>query len=52
MSQQEVDDAILLERAVEFAFETKAVVGLVRFDKAYELVPSLIGRENEQPILW
>ena len=52
MSQQEVDDAILLERAVEFAFEAKRWWDLVRFDKAYELVPSLIGRENEQPILW
>ncbi|MCO6475333.1 MAG: RagB/SusD family nutrient uptake outer membrane protein [Phaeodactylibacter sp.] len=52
MSQEEVDDAILLERAVEFAFEAKRWWDLVRFDKAYELVPSLIGREGEQPILW
>ena len=52
MSQPEVDDAILSERAVEFAFEGKRWWDLVRFGKAYELVPSLVGRENEQPILW
>jgi len=52
MSQEEVDAAILQERAIEFAFEAKRWWDLVRFDKAYELVPSLIGREGEQPILW
>lgn len=52
MSQQAVDDAILLERGVEFAFEGKRWFDLVRFDKAYDIVPSLKGRENEQPILW
>ncbi len=51
-SQAEVDDAILLERSVEFAFEGKRWWDLVRNDKAYALVPNLVGRENEQPILW
>lgn len=52
MSQADVDDAILSERAVEFAFEGKRWWDLVRFDKVYDLVPSLVGRENDQPILW
>lgn len=52
MSPDEVDDAILQERGIEFAFEGKRWWDIVRFGKAYELVPSLIGRGNEQPILW
>ena len=49
MSQQDVDDAILREKAVEFAFEGKRWWDLVRFGKAYDLVPSLT---SGQPILW
>lgn len=47
-----VDAAILSERGVEFAYEGKRWWDLVRFGKAYELVPNLVGRENAQPILW
>ncbi|GJM29613.1 MAG: hypothetical protein DHS20C17_22480 [Cyclobacteriaceae bacterium] len=52
VDQSDVDEAILNERGVELAFEGKRWFDLVRFGKAYELVPSLIGRESEQPILW
>lgn len=52
LSEQEVDDAILQERAVEFGFEGKRWWDLVRFGKAYDLVPSLAGKEGQQPILW
>ncbi len=51
-SQTEVDEAILLEKAIEFAFEGKRFFDLVRFGKAYELIPSLVGREATKPILW
>ncbi len=52
MKQSAVDEAILMERGIELAFEGKRWFDLVRFDKAYEIVPSLKGRENDQPILW
>ena len=42
----ENDAAILQERLLEFAFECKRWWDLVRFDKAFELVPSLVGRDN------
>ena len=42
----ENDAAILQERLLEFAFECKRWWDLVRFDKAFELVPSLAGLDN------
>lgn len=50
-SQEENDEAILQERLFELAFESKRWWDLIRFGKAFELVPSLQGRENEQHLL-
>ncbi len=47
MSQQETDDAILHERIIEFAAELKSWYDIIRFGKAFEIIPSLVGRENE-----
>lgn len=52
MTQSDVDNAILLERSVEFAFESRRFFDLVRFNRAYSDIPDLVGRENDQPILW
>lgn len=46
------DDAILKERLFEFSLEGKRWWDLVRFGKAYELVPALQGKEGQIPILW
>ncbi len=51
-TQEENDEAILQERLFELAYEGTRWWDLVRFGKAYELVPSLQGRENEAPILF
>ena len=45
---EENDAAILQERLLEFATECKRWWDLVRFDKAFELVPSLVGRDNQE----
>lgn len=50
-SQSDNDDAILQERLFELAFEGKRWWDLVRFNKAFELVPSLVGREGNQGLL-
>ncbi|GJM34294.1 MAG: membrane protein [Saprospiraceae bacterium] len=50
-SQADNDDAILQERLFELSFEAKRWWDLVRFDKAFELVPSLNGRENDRYLL-
>jgi len=50
-SQIENDEAILQERLLEFAFESKRWWDLVRFDKAFELVPSLQGKSSERHLL-
>ncbi|WP_235114425.1 RagB/SusD family nutrient uptake outer membrane protein [Cyclobacterium qasimii] len=52
-SQTENDEAILQERLFELAFEGKRWWDLVRFDKAFEKVPSLQGKEGQNYLmLW
>ena len=51
MGQVANEEEILQERLLELAFEGKRWWDLVRFDKAFELVPSLQGRESEQHLL-
>lgn len=50
-SQVSNDEAILKERLLELAFEGKRWWDLVRFDKAFELVPSLQDRADERHLL-
>lgn len=50
-SQTDNDAAILQERLFELSFEGKRWWDLVRFDKAFELVPSLQGRDNDRYLL-
>ena len=50
-SKEENDAAILQERLFELIYEGKRWWDLVRFGKAFELVPSLQGREDEQHLL-
>lgn len=50
-SQNDNDEAILRERLFELAFEGKRWWDLVRFNKAFEKVPSLAGRESDQYLL-
>ena len=47
LSQSEVDDAILHERLIEFGAEGKSWYDIIRFGKAFEMIPTLVGRENE-----
>lgn len=51
LSQIENDEIILQERLFELSFEAKRWWDLIRFGKAFELVPSLQGRENDQYLL-
>ena len=46
------DSAILQERLFEFALEGKRWWDLVRFGKAFELVPSLVGKESNPGLLY
>lgn len=50
-TKEENDAAILQERLFELIYEGKRWWDLVRFGKAFELVPSLQGREDEQHLL-
>ncbi len=47
LTQAEVDSLILHERLIEFGAEGKSWFDIVRFGKAFELVPTLVGREND-----
>lgn len=47
LTQAEVDNAILHERLIEFGAEGKSWFDIIRFGKAFELIPSLVGRQNE-----
>lgn len=42
-----MDDAILHERLIEFGAEGKSWYDIIRFGKAFEMIPTLVGRENE-----
>lgn len=46
-SKEQNDEAILQERLLELAFEGKRWWDLIRFDKAFEKVPSLQDRKNQ-----
>jgi len=50
-SQAYNDEVILQERLFEFAFEGKRWFDLVRFDKAFDLVPSLQDRKGQDDLL-
>ena len=50
-TQQENDDAIIMERLLEVAYEGKIWWDLIRFDKVFEIPPALQGRESETYLL-
>ena len=51
LTKEEVDERILDERLKEFTAEGKLWWDMVRFGKAFERIPSLVGREGERNIL-
>ncbi len=52
INQADINDAILAERGVELGFEGKRWFDLIRFGKAFELVPTLQGQTDEGILLW
>lgn len=50
-SQDQNDDEILKERLLELVLEGKRWWDLIRFDKAFELVPALQNREGQNHLL-
>ena len=50
-SKEELDEIILEERMKEFPCEGKTWFDLIRFDKSFEKIWSLQGRENEEGVL-
>ena len=49
-SQAQNDEAILLERLFELSFESKRWYDLLRFGKAFELLPSLVGEPESKKL--
>lgn len=49
-TQEANDEAILKERLFELSFEGKRWYDLLRFDKAFELVPSLVGESEHKKL--
>ena len=52
LSKDKVTDVIIDEYLKEFACENKSFFTIVRNGKAFTRIPSLVGRENEQNILY
>lgn len=48
MTKEELEDSILHERIIEFAGEGKAWFDYIRFGKAFDDIPDLVGRENDK----
>ena len=46
LTQTQVNEAILTERLIEFGAEGKSWFDIVRFGKAFQLIPTLVGKEN------
>jgi hypothetical protein len=50
-TQEENNDAILMERLLEVAYEGQIWWDMIRFDKVFEIPPALQGRESETHLL-